>query len=135
MPKSQHGRVRSFLKPLLIPTITGRGGSRLLMELPGTSLPIVFDPAFPFEVRCLTYMLRWALVLQQEDEARRLGQWLGVTLDPVTVVSQEANHSDHMTSGGGLESVARWQRELPADLNRFFVQDIGDQPRCFGYAT
>src|SRR5437773_2083190 len=55
------------LKPLLV-LFSGRSGSTLLMQLLGTSQQIVFDRVYPFEVRYLTYLLRWAQMLEQEYE-------------------------------------------------------------------
>lgn len=53
------------LKPLLI-LGAGRNGSTLLMQLLGTSPQIVFDRVYPFEVRYLSYLLRWAQMLAQK---------------------------------------------------------------------
>ena len=53
------------LKPLLIQSM-GRSGTTLLMQLIGTSPQILFDRVYPFEVRYLTYLLRWAHILGQE---------------------------------------------------------------------
>src|SRR5208337_3624516 len=53
------------LKPLLIQSI-GRSGTTLLMQLVGTSPQILFDRVYPFEVRYLTYLLRWAQMLEQD---------------------------------------------------------------------
>ena len=54
------------LEPLLVISIFGRSGTTLLMQLLGTSEQILFDRSYPFETRYLTYLLRWALLLQQE---------------------------------------------------------------------
>jgi hypothetical protein len=54
------------LKPLLVMPAAGRSGSTLLMQLLGTSPDIAFDRVYPFEVRYLTYLLRWAQMLGQE---------------------------------------------------------------------
>ena len=51
----------------------GRTGTTLLMQLLGTSPQIAFDRVYPFEVRYLTYLLRWAQMLGQEWEPD--GQW------------------------------------------------------------
>src|SRR2546427_4281001 len=55
------------LEPLLIFS-RGRTGTTLLMQLLGTSPQIIFDRVYPFEVRYLTYLLRWAQMLGQELE-------------------------------------------------------------------
>ena len=54
------------LNPLLILDLGGRSGSTLLMQLLGTSPQIAFDRVYPSEVRYLTYLLRWAKMLDQE---------------------------------------------------------------------
>jgi len=46
--------------------LSGRSGSTLLMQLLGTSNEIVFDRVYPFEVRYLTYLTRWAAVLKEQ---------------------------------------------------------------------
>lgn len=63
----QENQTETFtsLKPLLI-LGAGRNGSTLLMQLFGTSPQIVFDRVYPFEVRYLTYLLRWAHMLAQQ---------------------------------------------------------------------
>lgn len=53
------------LLPLLI-LGDGRSGTTLLMQLLGTSREVIFDRVPPFEVRYLTYLVKWALLLQQQ---------------------------------------------------------------------
>jgi hypothetical protein len=49
----------SMLKPLLV-LFPARSGSTLLMQLLGTSPKVVFERSSPFEIRYLSYYLRWA---------------------------------------------------------------------------
>ncbi len=55
----------------------GRSGTTLLMQLLSTSPQIAFDRVYPFEVRYLTYLLHWALLLGQKWQP-------GHGWDPVT---------------------------------------------------
>jgi hypothetical protein len=75
------------LEPLLVLSIFGRSGTTLLMQLLGTSEQIVFDRDYPFETRYLTYLLRWALILQEgyqpdadwnaDENNKAPGDWIG----------------------------------------------------------
>ncbi len=75
------------------------------------------------------------LAVELESEAERLSQWLGVKLDAGAVENQAPHLAHHMTSGSLRESVERWRRELPAPLNRFFVQELREELQHFGYET
>ncbi|HVN88119.1 MAG TPA: sulfotransferase [Candidatus Binatia bacterium] len=75
------------------------------------------------------------LALDLQGEAHRLGSWLGVSLDAPKVEAQAADFEHHMTSANRRESVARWRRELPADLNTLFVRELGEELSHYGYAT
>jgi len=55
-----------LLTPILVRMLSGRSGSTLLMQLLGTSNEIVFDRVYPFEVRYLTYLVRWAMALKEQ---------------------------------------------------------------------
>lgn len=81
-----------------------------------------------------------SLLIKYEDlvtglgqETERLGQWLGVTLKAEEVENQRASFAFHMTSESPLSSVGRWQRELSTELNDFFLRELGDELRYFGY--
>ena len=67
-PQVEDGQELNILKPILVNS-AGRSGSTLLMQLLGTSPHIVFDREYPFEVRYLTYFLRWALLLNETGRA------------------------------------------------------------------
>lgn len=68
-------------------------------------------------------------------ESRRIGDWLGLTLDPQAVEGNRRSFAHHMTSDGKAASVARWKRELPPEINRRFVDRLGDLLRHFDYET
>jgi hypothetical protein len=63
------------LKPLLVLGM-GRGGTTLLMQLLSTSSHIAYDRIYPFEVRYLTYLLRWSLLLGQQWQPGSGWDWI-----------------------------------------------------------
>lgn len=80
------------------------------------------------------FLIRYEdLALNLDAEAKRLSDWLGVKLDPEVVKAQVANLAHHMTSDSPQASVARWRREMPAELNDFFVKEIHEELLHFGY--
>lgn len=80
------------------------------------------------------FLIRYEdLALNLDAEAKRLSDWLGVKLDPEVVKAQVANFAHHMTSDNPQSSVARWRREMPAELNDFFVKEIHEELLHFGY--
>lgn len=68
-------------------------------------------------------------------EAQRLSQWLNVELNAALVKNQEAQFKHHMTSVSPEKSVERWRHELSKELNDFFIQELGEELRYFGYET
>lgn len=75
------------------------------------------------------------LVVDLENEAKRLGQWLGITLDAGSVRAQAPRLKHHMTSESPHESVERWRRELSKELNGLFVRELREELQYFGYET
>ena len=75
------------------------------------------------------------LVSNMPGEAKRLGQWLGIKLNAEYVKQQETNFKHHMTSPSPEASIERWRSELSKDLNDFFVQELSEELRYFGYKT
>jgi len=67
------------------------------------------------------------------SEASRIGDWLGVRLHPEQVEQQRDSFQHHITSGTAENSVTRWKRELPADVNRQFVARLESELTHFGY--
>lgn len=55
-----------MLTPIIVIPLSGRSGTTLLMQLLGTSPEIIFDPIYPFEIRYLTYLMQWALILKDK---------------------------------------------------------------------
>jgi hypothetical protein len=82
------------------------------------------------------FLLRYEdMALNLDIEAKRLSDWLGVKLDTGAVKAQVANFAYHMTSNDPQASVERWRREMSAELNDFFVSEIGQEMRHFGYTN
>jgi len=75
------------------------------------------------------------LVGNMDSEAERLGQWLDIKLNAAFVKEQETKFKHHMTSPSPEASIARWRSELSKDLNDFFVQELNEELRYFGYET
>ena len=75
------------------------------------------------------------LVLDSANESRRLSEYLGVRLDIGVVEEQVSQLAHHMTSNSARVSVERWRRELPTELNEFFLEGLGSDLRHFGYET
>ena len=75
------------------------------------------------------------LAVDLKNEARRLGQRLGVTLDVDSVEARTPRLKHHMTSESPRESVERWRRELSKELNGFFVRELREDLQYFGYET
>jgi hypothetical protein len=75
------------------------------------------------------------LVLNSPNESQRLSQRLGVQFDIGVVENQTPEFVHHMTSNTARESVERWRRELPAELNEFFLTEFREELQHFGYET
>ncbi len=73
------------------------------------------------------------LVEDLVGEARRLGEWLGVRLDPDAVIRGRRRFGYHMTSPSPEASVRRWKRELPHEMNRLFVRRLEPLLGMLGY--
>ncbi len=52
------------------------------------------------------------MVENLSDEARRIGDWIGVLLDAQKVLADRAGFSHHMTSSDAASSIGRWRTEL-----------------------
>ena len=73
------------------------------------------------------------LALNLAREAKRISSWLGMELNPSAVAGEPAIWAHHATSENQVQSVARWQRELPAEFNEFFVRELHEEMQHFGY--
>jgi hypothetical protein len=72
-------------------------------------------------------------MLNLDAKAKRLSHWLGVKLDPQSIKAQVANFARLMTSHSPQSSVERWRHEMSAELNDFFVRELREEMRHFGY--
>lgn len=75
------------------------------------------------------------LALDLKGESERLGRWLGVNFDASAVENQLADMAHHMTSPSPAASIRRWEQELPPELSDFFLRELSDEMRRFGYAA
>jgi hypothetical protein len=76
-----------------------------------------------------------SLVIDLAAETQRLSQWLGVELNAGWVGKHVSSFAHHMTSESPHESAGRWRRELSRKLNEFFLRELEQELRYFGYAT
>jgi hypothetical protein len=67
-------------------------------------------------------------------QADRLARWLGLRLDPATVLADYEQRNHHRTTPSVEESVGRWRRELSADQSRNIWDVLGGELELLGYA-
>jgi hypothetical protein len=96
----------------------------------------LLDRSFPPSASVL--LVRYEdLVTDIEREARRIGAWLGVRLDPAAVVANRSSFRDHMTSADPASdpssSVGRWHRDLSPDEREIFRAEAGLVIAQLGY--
>jgi hypothetical protein len=75
------------------------------------------------------------LVLNLEDEARRLEGILEVELDPAAVAADEKMRATHVSAATPEASVGRWRREMSPELARRFNDELGDELEALGFDT
>ena len=75
------------------------------------------------------------LVTDMGKQSRRLGKWLGVTLDHIRVERDRERSRHHMTSPSPENSVERWKSAMSTDENRFFLDRLGVEMERLGYDT
>ncbi|MEW6208611.1 MAG: sulfotransferase domain-containing protein [Acidobacteriota bacterium] len=73
------------------------------------------------------------LAMDLAGEAKRLSEWLGLELNAKAVEDQASEFAHHMTSDNPHASVGRWRREMSQDMNEFFLGELGEEMRYFGY--
>ncbi|MCA8944071.1 MAG: sulfotransferase [Planctomycetes bacterium] len=74
------------------------------------------------------------LVTDLTGEAARIGEWLGLDLDPGRVMAARESMRDHMTSGSPESSIGRWRQEMDGSTQARFERELGPQLRALGYA-
>jgi len=57
--------------------------------------------------------------------AGRLGDWLGLDLDPVSAVANRSDLGYHRTAASDAESIGRWREDLPADVADRIEGELG----------
>jgi hypothetical protein len=76
------------------------------------------------------------LVTDPAAEARRLGDWLGVTLDADAADrATRAFRPSHSTTASPGASVGRWRTQMDAGLRRHFRGALGPQLEAHGYES
>ena len=73
------------------------------------------------------------LVQDLAGQARRLGDLLGVPLDPAGVAAGEAHYQHHSTTTSPEESVGRWKREMDAETRAVFAGHLARHLEALGY--
>lgn len=80
------------------------------------------------------YLIKYeSLAADIRGETEKLSRWLGLRLHPDAVLSESETLERHMTSNSVSESVERWRREMPAELNAFFESELREDLEHFGY--
>lgn len=75
------------------------------------------------------------LVMDLHGQARRLEEWLSVSLDPNVAAADSALRARHVSAATPEESVARWRTELDPALAERFNRDLGEELESLGYRT
>jgi hypothetical protein len=73
------------------------------------------------------------LVLDLPGQARRIEDWLGVTLDPEAVAKDDRLRTRHVSAATPEASIGRWRTEMPAELVRRFNDELGDELKALGF--
>jgi hypothetical protein len=75
------------------------------------------------------------MVLNLDQEARRLEEILGVELDPAAVAADEKMRATHVSASTPEASVGRWRRELDPELVKRFNDELGSELEALGFDT
>jgi len=75
------------------------------------------------------------LVLNLEEEARRLEQILGVGFDPAAVTADQKMRATHVSASTPEASVGRWRREMDPKLLKRFNDELGRELEALGFDT
>lgn len=75
------------------------------------------------------------LVLNLDEEARRLEEILGVEFDPAAVAADEKMRATHVSASTPEASVGRWRREMDPALVKRFNDELGKELEALGFDT
>jgi Sulfotransferase family len=75
------------------------------------------------------------MVLNLDQEARRLEEILGVELDPAAVAADEKMRATHVSASTPEASVGRWRREMDPALVKRFNDELGSELEALGFDT
>jgi hypothetical protein len=96
-----------------------------------TIIGVLNSPPNPFD-----YVIRYEdLMADPATEARRLGDWLGVELEPSEIISSNQIKQIHMTSKSSIDSVERWRSELDPDARKAFVDCLAEELEALDYSV
>ena len=73
------------------------------------------------------------LVLDLPGVARRLGDWLGVELDPDAALGDREVRRLHVSSDSPADSIGRWKRELDPEAADIFARELRSELRAVGF--
>jgi hypothetical protein len=72
------------------------------------------------------------MVLDLPAQARRLEDWLGISLHPEAVAKDDRLRV-HVSADTPQASIGRWRTELPAELAKRFHDELGDELEALGF--
>jgi hypothetical protein len=75
------------------------------------------------------------LVADLHGQARRLEDWLSVSLDPDVAIADAELRDRHVSAATPEASVGRWRSELDPEVAARFNRDLGDELEALGYPT
>jgi hypothetical protein len=75
------------------------------------------------------------LVLNLDEEAKRLEEVLGVKLDPAAVAADQKLRATHVSAATPEASVGRWRREMDPALVKRFNDKLGKDLEALGFDT
>jgi hypothetical protein len=73
------------------------------------------------------------LVTDLPGQARRLGDLLGLSLDPAGVGVGDAGYQQHSTTASPADSVGRWRREMNPEVRALFSRELAGELGPLGY--
>jgi hypothetical protein len=75
------------------------------------------------------------LVADLPGQARRLEEWLSVSLSPATAAEDVELRARHVSAATPEASVGRWRAELDPALVERFNRELGEELEALGYST